>query len=171
MSNSKFAAIHGGLLARKGQASPAMPLTQIDVAARDILPLAESSPADEQWQNIRSRLDLPSAPKGEGRAEPTVGPDVAQPTKSANFQPPKITPVMEAGTAVSCAPAPAVARTPNYRVTLRITAGQRRRLRIIAAQLEKPNQQIMSDALDMYLDHLRENEMKGCACLKQQLRK
>jgi len=52
-----------------------------------------------------------------------------------------------------------------FRLTLRMTADQRRRLRIVAAQKDQTLQKSASEALDAYLDSLCACAMRDCACL------
>ena len=52
------------------------------------------------------------------------------------------------------------------RAQFRLTPEQKRRLRTVAVQMNWPQQRILSDALDDWLDRLCEGEMSNCACLR-----
>lgn len=52
---------------------------------------------------------------------------------------------------------------------MRLTAEQKRRLKTVAVQMNRPQQDILSEALDAYLDEICSREMKNCACLRSKL--
>lgn len=161
---NKFATIHSGLLARKGEAMPAMsshlavytdgpPPTaggdtgagRRDVAQPEGLPLIATKTHDEPWFGRREpgddtpvRLAAPFVAEVDGRAE-TAG---EHPHGHGNRPP-----------------------GGRYKLTLRLDVERRRRLRIVAAQHDRSLQRVLVDALDKYLDGLCACSMKDCACL------
>ena len=214
----QFASIHGGLLARKGEASPAIPsplshVTYIDEAPqptvandarRDIelsapAALMKTKPAvsPEVSPEIRSE----AAPETQPEIQPSISaaPPVAQvePRVEAPVQVPVRAPVHadyaadearsdsasasaggccggfaqgSAETVVSSRPI----ASPNdqkrtEKASMRLTGEQKRRLKTVAVQMNRPQQDILSEALDAYLDEICGREMKNCACLRSKL--
>ncbi len=171
MKKSQFASVHGGLLARKGQAAPAIPSPIPQLVYTD----APSSPAPDdhsegpgsgrrdvkRWSNqplmaskesVRSRPLPPSgkdSPSDWLRCDANCAADSDQSGELAEN---------DYGDPSS-----------RFKISVRLTAEQRRRMRTIAAQLDWPHQKILSKALDAYLDRICKREMKGCACLNRRL--
>ena len=55
-------------------------------------------------------------------------------------------------------------KSAKYKVSFRLTDEQKRRMRIVAANLDRPYQHILSMALDAYLNDLCKGKMCGCNC-------
>jgi len=139
---SKYASLHAGLLARKGEAAPAIPSG-----------FAEASPVarpPEDRRDVEQRRDRPLLPRKH------AGMDAQSPARAC----------CEGGTPpdLSGDPHAGIARTG--RAEVRLTAEQKRRLRTVAVQTGQPQQRILSAALDAWLDRLCETEMRHCACLR-----
>lgn len=159
---TKFATIHSGLLARKGEAAPAIasrlatyadappPVPPAGIAGcerRDVtqppagLPLFAAKPPARQTMNGHDgaapvRLAVP-APEHDGEESEPEDIDGHAPDAEA----------------------------VRYRLTVRLTREQRRRLRTAAAQLDCSLQHVLVDALDRYLDGLCACAMPQCHCL------
>ena len=139
---SKYASLHAGLLARKGEAAPAIPSG-----------FAEAEPVarpPEDRRDVERRRDRPLLPR---KTACGAGDTPAQACCSGG-EPPDLSGDPHAG----------IARTG--RAEVRLTADQKRRLRTVAVQTGQPQQRILSAALDAWLDRLCETEMRHCACLK-----
>lgn len=174
MGKQPFASLHSGLLARKGHASPAFQ-SAAALAANNAYD-APPSPASNVTRPEFERRDIPQntvdrtpiarplkgltpsrTPSNEETHEPADGDGDAKcilDCKTELEEAP--TPVEETGKAKT-----------RYKISARINSEQRRRLRILAALFDWPNQKILSDALDSYLDSLYEQESIGCSCLKK----
>lgn len=149
MSLAKFASVHGGLLARKGLATPAtLPLSVVP-----------------QQPRPRYRDEPPPVPDDEtccggasgGDAENEKVPAVVtlRPVRSTNS--PRVADY-EAQQEIN-----ADLRT---HVSVRLSPDQMRRLKTAAAQLHLSRQKIVADGLDVYLDKLAAEDLAGCRCLK-----
>ncbi len=55
-----------------------------------------------------------------------------------------------------------------YKAVVRVTARQRRLLRIAAAALDVPQQALLRDALDSFLERLRRTRLSDCRCFAEQ---
>lgn len=177
MSKTKFASLHSGLLARKGQAEPAIPSALPHIAYTDNPPPEYSSeqPVPAVRRTAQEKPDEPN-PKQILKLD----------TRRLNQEIETAFPhseqrVYEAVQETPCACGPAAdnlkeetGRRPKkkqkYQVSLRISAEQRRRLRTVAAQLGVSNQQVLQDALSSHLDRLGQSELKTCRCLARQNR-
>ncbi len=156
---AKFASLHAGLLARKGQAAPVF-MNPAVAYIDDPRPIGEADDDDVQRRDVASADGLPLM------AEKIGGDDVS------NGQ---LTPMMMNG----IRPARAGPRKPRlvtdedhhdspYRFSFRMPADQHRRLRVAAAQKNISLQQALSDALDNYLDGLCACSLKECNCMARQ---
>jgi len=144
---SKYASLHAGLLARKGEAAPAIPSGFAEPGYAD---RADARPPEDR-RDVEQRGDrplLPRKPAGDAPAE------TQRPACCAGGAPPDLSADPHAG----------IARTG--RAEVRLTAEQKRRLRTVSVQTGQPQQRILSTALDAWLDRLCETEMRHCACLK-----
>lgn len=165
---SKLASLHAGLVARKGEAMPALtnPLfSYVDTPRPAAIPSA------------RLRQPAPSPEYGnEGAAERRVWPQVAR--QAAANEVVRPTPAREIEPAMVAKP-PEVKFSPpkpehesvdsdhlhRHRFTFRMTQSQRRRLRLAAAVQDQSLQQLLSAALDNHLEGLCACSLKSCACL------
>lgn len=162
---SKFASLHSGLLARKGEALPAGPTR---------LAAAYYAPEDR--------------PPGEGETRPDIAP-VEPPPPPPAVTPAAVTPAAVPPAAVTPAAVTASARKQGVsrglgksvtgkvagkttgrqirrKTTLRLSADQHRRLRIAAAQLDCSQQALMVDALEAYLEQIAAGCFPDCGCLR-----
>lgn len=171
MSSSRFATIHGGLLARKGEAVPAVRHPEHQVA------YGYNSPAG-----------LPAsghAPMHDGQAAdlfaPAPIPDLAwrlatdetgAVTASRPAARTEDVPVDAAGKAAAegCSAQKKVAsrRMPRARMSVRLSDRQRRLVRIATAVLGRSQQALLSDALDGHLEKLAATELRSCTCFARQ---
>ncbi|MED5550927.1 MAG: hypothetical protein VX529_16360 [Pseudomonadota bacterium] len=143
----KYASLHAGLLARKGEAVPAIPsgFAGASYVDRPAQPL----PVPDERRDVERRSDRPLF--------------VRKPADETGDLPP-----------VCCAGGdlPGLAEDPHAglarpgRAEVRLTAEQKRRLRTVSVQTGRSQQRILSAALDAWLDQLCETEMRHCACLK-----
>jgi len=146
MSLAKFASLHGGLLARKGLATPAT------------LPLPVMS------QQARPRYkDAPPPVLEETCCGGTSGGDVVKVPASFTLHAfrganPQRAMDLEASQEIGV----------EFRthVSVRLSSEQMRRLKTAAAQLHLSQQKIIADGLDVYLDKLAVEDLAGCRCLK-----
>lgn len=169
MKKYKFASVHGGMLARKGQATPAIPSPAPHISYTDAPPLLDTSSNEsgfgrrdiELWSNkplIASKKDV----KSDAHPAPQTDDGLCRPECNSLNN----THYDEMRAPVEKAPD---GRTSNFKISVRLTAEQKRRMRTIAAQLDWPHQKILSNALDAYLDSVCRQEMSGCACLNKRL--
>ncbi len=158
MTESKFAPIHGGLLARKGHAAPATPSPRPGDAYGD------APPPEQGSQNGNRHAGAP---------EPSLGltPFAAalrapQSARTFDDRPAN-------GKAMDSAPAEKARKPrpesegPHFKAWTRITREQRRQLRSAAAKLDCSQQRILSDALDAYLEALRADDVNQPASLPE----
>ena len=159
---SKLASLHGGLVARKGQATPALSnsaLTYMDAQRpereSDIRLEPYAAPAKEQSTpppQTPAPTPLPSyeeKPVRQSKPKTSVARSSSSTDKSRRK------------TAKDTHPGP-------YRLTFRMTHDQRRRLRIASAQKDRSLQQLLGEALDNYIDGLCACSLQQCACLARE---
>lgn len=161
---SKLASLHAGLVARKGEAAPAVSHTAFSYtdSRREVALEAVARPErDEGNDRARAAVERPL------RTEETpAGPYRAAPRAPAQSQ----VRTLER-TASVAEPRSEVERGKEhgpYRLTFRMTPDQRRRLRIAAAQNEQSLQQLLSEALDNHLDGLCACSLSTCTCLSRE---
>lgn len=157
---TKFATLHAGLLARKGEAVPVLPnplMTYVDMP-RPVWPAATAATASD---------GRPLSPSEAGIARLIRRTDDSLDGGAKETDSPRPLDVV----------ATAKPRQPNvedadhdhhhgaYRFSFRMSPDQRRRLRVAAAQKNLSLQQSLADALDKYLDGLCACSLKECACM------
>ncbi|CTQ52377.1 hypothetical protein LP7551_00894 [Roseibium album] len=166
---SRYANLHAGLLARKGEASPALPsafagASYVDAPAPE--PRGPSERRDATGADLPARaVLLRKAPAIDAARAPAREP--AQATPAAE-------PLPADAAARDCCQGAGVTWPADphadidrlHRVEARLTAEQKRRLLTVAVQSGHSQQRILSDALDARLDALCAGDMQGCACLK-----
>lgn len=174
MSSSKFAAIHGGLLVRKGDAAPAIRPTVSDVSYVDAERRDAGTPVV-----TRPR---PAPPSGNTPGE-AMRPSVTDRGRGrdpvSRMRPAEKVCAAPASNGSACVrPVPAAKRpgpargrdrAARSKATVRLTEQQKQVMKLAAAALGKSQQQLMSNAIDLYLTELGGGEMSSCACFKQQL--
>lgn len=154
--SSKLASLHAGLVARKGEAMPAIshpafsyvdtprPIRREDDSVeRRSFSTAANSPAPAR---VEQRVQQRAAHESEARPQPQRSVAAPAPRK------PKREKSETQG-------------ARSYQLTFRMTRDQRRRLQIAAAQTDKSLQQTLSDAIDNHLDGLCACSLKECACM------
>lgn len=160
MTKQKFAPLHGGLLARKGEAIPATihPLgdQSFTTSSPSLRRIIETKRAPQPApMPIPADLSTPDPPD-----PPPAGPAVqADPAQCAS----------RCADAVAPALAPAPRRAQPFKASVRLSAPQRRLLRMVAAITNGSQQSILSQALDAYLESLAQAELRHCACYKKRL--
>ncbi|ASP32842.1 hypothetical protein [Labrenzia sp. VG12] len=169
---SRYASLHAGLLARKGEASPALPsaftgASYVDAPAPE--PREPGERRDATGADLPDRaLLLRKAPAidaaGAATREPAYEP--AQPAPAAQLLPSDAARGCCEGAEVTWPADPHAGIDRLHRVEARLTAEQKRRLLTVAVQSGHSQQRILSDALDAWLDALSAGDMKDCACLK-----
>ena len=185
MSKLKFASLTAGLLARKGEAEPsATPfaeqlLTRVGAPAVDLRPMIQNTPQ-------RSPMSL-SSPVFGRRAAHEVDHPHHEPAETPPPAPPPLT--MPVLVPAALAPAPlqviedehhelhhearcgtcpgpsAEDAHKTYHVNLRMKRMRFIRLKLTAALMRKPVQDIVSEALDAWFDTLPGDVLGDCACL------
>lgn len=137
----KYASLHAGLLARKGEAQPA-PVTQIGAVFPDHAEVPKPPPPQAATPVERSNTAAPA---------PVSGP----PKRVLGQVPAKLEELKRNP------------RQARHKTTVRMTDEQRRRVRLAAVQLERSQQSLISEAIDDFLDQLCERELPNCACLRR----
>ncbi|OLF80808.1 hypothetical protein AWH62_13885 [Maricaulis sp. W15] len=177
--SAKYASLHAGLLARKGEASPAIPsplgpTSYTDQPQRRDIdpPRPENQPREQQCHNTplfaRKRPPLPADAAPPPRHAPDTG--SGTPGQQASETPASASP--PGGCCSGAAPPNPPRPLPGpdapleHRTAVRLTAEQKRRLGTVSVQMSWSQQRILAIALDEWLDRLCETGMKNCACLK-----
>ncbi|WP_297732683.1 hypothetical protein [uncultured Maricaulis sp.] len=177
--SAKYASLHAGLLARKGEASPAIPspLGQVSYTdlpqRRDIDPPRPENLARED-DDTRSSLIARKTASPAGKPAP-----VAHPASESGSGPSarrrRETPASASPLGGCCSggaapnippPLPGPDAPLEHRATVRLTAEQKRRLGTVSVQMNWSQQRVLAIALDEWLDRLCANEMRNCACLQ-----
>jgi hypothetical protein len=156
MTTSKFATIHGGLLARKGEAAPAVRHDHAHVSYRDapdarLAPPPEVRPALPLLDVTFGDMQVPEAGIPASCRESHVRPSLKQACG-------RETPVRKGD-------------GPAGRVSMRLTERQKRMVTIATAVLGRSQQKLLSDALDAHLARLGAGELQSCACFKENVRR
>jgi hypothetical protein len=174
MSKLKFASLTAGLLARKGEAEPsATPfadqlLTRVGAPAVDLRPMIQNTPQRPQPTHFGTPVF--------GRRAPH---DVDHPHEESSETPPPAPLPLTAPTLVhsvdddlqhesrcgSCPGPSAEDASKTYHVNLRMKRMRFIRLKLTAALLRKPVQEIVSEALDAWFDTVPSDVLGDCACL------
>jgi len=182
-----YASLSAGLLARKGEATPAMesfgrqpqpkvrrsePVEPVDM----LTPVGEKPPAEPAkpraplFDRLRRAGRGPQEPEAAQRAEPAPPADAV----AAPVQPtpdPQATPQPDAapGCGAACEAADEAERPggPRAAVTVRLQTSAFLRLKLASAQHRRTSQDLLAAALDEYLDRLGVQAAKNCACLRR----
>jgi len=161
---AKFASLDGGLLVRKGQAVPSLASSAVhNFEAPSLLPRSNGGGVQsEHASTARPALisHAESAPDKEvAAAQSTPTRRRAPATGSAKVNGRRHL------RAVTTAAPPKADTDAHYRLTFRMSQDQHRRLRVGAAQKGSSLQQLLSEALDKYLDGLCACSLNDCACM------
>ena len=178
---SKFASLSAGLLARKGEAEPiATPfadqlLTRVGVpdAAADIRALTPMAHPHVHTHAEPSMARKPPAPKSLEDSMTHIFGSFGK-RSVAEFARPPIAPSVlphddeeHVDNHCGTCPGPLADDAPKtYHVNLRMKRQRFVKLKLSAALLRKPVQEIVADALDAWFEKLPADVMGDCACLK-----
>ena len=176
MAKGQFAELTAGLLARKGEAMPAA----AGFAAHNVVS-TQFGAQNEKAEPVKTQaaagvIDRPLTPQEQHAVEPKVdverdvsqlSPRDAQAHLEAKLRADSATVFDE----LECDHLPRVRKTgsPKKRaaVTLRLNTTQYLCLKMAGAKMRRTNQDILVEALDMYLASLADNELKDCSCLQK----
>ena len=136
---ARFASITSSLLVRKGEAAPSVRSPSSPASAPAALPAPVSTPADR-----------PSPPTAQ--TEPAVVRTCAS---------------GRGGLSSDNAACQLPESERGLRASVRLDPVEARRLRLAAVLLDRTHQDLISAALDQYLDRLSRRELKDCACFRQ----
>jgi len=177
--SAKYASLHAGLLARKGEASPATPspLGQVSYTdqpqRRDIEP---SQPEHEPRAKRRSEASRFArkrpCPSTDATRQPASAPDTGSDTPHEEASDTSASASPQGGCCSGAAahnpprPLPGPDAPLEHRAGVRLTTEQKRRLGTVSVQMNWSQQRILAIALDEWLDRLCATEMKDCACLR-----
>lgn len=184
---SKFASLTAGLLARKGEAEPTSTPFADQLLTRVGAPSADIRALTPMHGHVHTHAEPGAAAKEQGfklhTAKPadnfaavfgTFGKRAAQETARREAQaakaPPRplsVVPDEEPGAnhCGSCEGFGADDAGKTYHVNLRLKRLRFVKLKLAAALLRRPVQEIVSEALDQWFDKLPSDVMGDCACL------
>jgi hypothetical protein len=150
MANASFASLHGGLLARKGEAKPS----------------ADPKMATLTWQQQFDPIG-PAPLAGSNIADMKVRlQDVASAWPARKASPPS--PIAEDHTwvAAKSGNAPLDSFGHAVKASVRLTHQQARAVKLASLVLDRPQQDIMSAALLARLETLACTDLANCSCFK-----
>ncbi|MGE0409516.1 MAG: hypothetical protein AB7P23_09685 [Amphiplicatus sp.] len=173
----RFASLTAGLLARKGEAEPAIdafkharvdPTSARQMApgarhvidrqpageghAGEIEPIADAGEAREEWRRIRPAKTAASAARPLPEDAPRMPPKMAPGPADEDF-------------ADNCPRRKIAASAKRAAVTFRMSVHDFLRLKLASAELETPSQEIIIDAVEAYLDEKGVERLDECVCL------
>lgn len=140
---TRFASLHSGLLARKGEALPAGPNR-----------LAAAYYAPEPGQDGPSPIE-----------QADTQPPPIDNTRTAEADRAPATEDKTANRPQRLRRSKAQSTPARRKTTVRLSADQHRRLRVAAAQLDISQQSLMTQALEAYLKQLSEGLFPDCSCM------
>lgn len=148
MSSTPFASLNAGMLVRKGSASPSLEASYRPASAIEAL----STPAP-----VRTPEPTRTAPQVQSPRPRLVPTAPAAPCAS---QTPRTHGRLEGST-----PEPA---KPDFaaRAGVRLTREQARALKLAALLLDRPQQELLSDGLDLRLEAVACGPLSHCACFQ-----
>ena len=154
---SKLASVHAGLVARKGEAMPALSnpgFSFVDTPrpARENAVHIQPSTLASQTSEPGTTIDQPTGHRPPAQDIITSARPPSETVRAASPQKP-VRQTLENS------------HSGPYKLTFRMTKDQRRRLRIAAAQRDMSLQQVLSEALDNHLDGLCACSLEACNCL------
>lgn len=188
MSKLKFASLTAGLLARKGEAEPsATPfadqlLTRVGAPAVDLRPMIQNAPVRPHPAHFNAPVfgRRPPHEVDHPHHEPAEAPPPAPQPLTMRTPPapqPLTMPMLvhsveeehhEAPHETRCGSCPGPSpedANKTYHVNLRMKRMRFIRLKLTAALLRKPAQEIVSEALDAWFDTVPADVLGDCACL------
>lgn len=147
MAAPKYASLHAGLLARKGEARPAAHQNLIETKfTDDPISLTPSG----QSPRLRPKAHLSTS----------VAASVPTPTPAPTPTP---TPSQEPAPKAAMAP-------PTRRAAVSISPRQKKLLTLLMVVKNRTHRDVVNTALDQYLNDLADNEMQHCACFRRALK-
>jgi hypothetical protein len=177
MSKLKFASLTAGLLARKGEAEPsATPfaeqlLTRVGAPAVDLRPMIPNQTALKPPSVVANTPVFGRRPAHDidhPHQEPVEMPPAPIPLHSPSLHQAVDDETHDVHHEVRCGsctgPSPDDAHK-TYHVNLRMKRMRFIRLKLTAALLRKPVQEIVSEALDAWFDTVPTDVLGDCACL------
>lgn len=187
---SKFASLTAGLLARKGEAEPSSTpfadqlLTRVGAPAVDMRPMIPNTHINKlahlehQVEHAPAQPVVPMRPYTVFARRPAqVSP---MPAVDDPCDPPMAMPLgptslvlhhdeddaAHARACASCSPTTEDA-TKTFHVNLRLKRGRFVKLKLSAALLRRPVQDIVGEALDAWFDKLPKDVLGDCACMQR----
>ena len=161
---TRFASLTAGLLARKGEAEPA----STPFADQLLTRVGATGPDMKSLSSHRNDVLLAkAAPKQAFRFSAPVVVEPCEPP--ANVQPPPLIALDDEAGEVRCAPCAAPAGEDlgkTFHVNLRIKRPRFVKLKLSAALLRRPVQDIVSEALDQWFEKLPPDVLGDCACMR-----
>lgn len=172
MTRARFASLTAGLLARKGEAEPAATpfadqlLTRVGMPAQEVRlsPMPHRHGFGVRQAAPTILPDVPSVytdPPSELHDDLPPPPQIFEPVR--RIVPLRPVPQPAEDACGNC-PSPEDAGKV-YHVNLRLKRARFIRLKLSAALLRKPVQEIVSEALDAWFDKMPDDVKGGCACL------
>lgn len=159
----RFASLTAGLLARKGEAHPASTAT----FPEDMLVRSRqgwTSPWQEKTEAGKPAPASVPEPPTLKQAEPQPKPQ-PQPRQESADEPCMHAQACQWGDAPTAAPDP----LKRFHVSVRLKRGHYIRLKLASAQLHKPSQEIIAEALADWYARQDESLFGQCACLNDDL--
>jgi hypothetical protein len=169
----KFASLTAGLLARKGEAHPAATTELTDELTRGsyLQPAAANerlvedhrfhTPVEQQALLVKA-FEAPSEHPLRDWTRATPPPIAVDPLRS-----PPVRDTGEEG-AQRCPACPSDPQDERrFHVSVRLKRGRYLRLKLAAASLHKPSQEIIGEALDAYFSKLGPDVLGDCPCLNR----
>jgi len=172
----RFASLSSGLLARKGAAIPAMsshgggnPRPLREQVSFVTVQEPEPQPAMMVAAPVAKTLEPapPPPPFPEARIRTSFVP--AEPSFRIAPTKPRVEPAAVCKGEAACVVAEQVALDPakRFHVSVRLRQGHFVRLKLASAQLRKPSQDIVADALTAYFRSLDPSLFGDCACSRE----
>jgi predicted DNA-binding protein len=163
MSKAKVAVLHGGLLARKGEARPLStfgPPTGVYAAPQQLHREVRPEPVMHR-QTPAANLDADAS----ARQEPKVtGWHDDQPCASETRCQGRSAPILDLD--ALAARSKASAGKERTELHARLDNMSHKRLKIAAAQLGRSQQEIVATAIDAYLEYLEVDALNNCRCMQ-----
>lgn len=167
MVQTKFAAIHGGLLARKGGAAPM--ISSFSGGMAPGVRQHENAPAG-RGQETKVGMRVGKLPTRRAQTDMSAPPSPSR-GNGAQACPGPCLPTGDdrAGPRIPASSRPSAGRAEKrHRVSVRLAEEQKRRLVTAAAQLGLAPARLAARAVEAYLDQLSECELGDCACMQRQ---
>jgi hypothetical protein len=175
---SKFASLTAGLLARKGEAEPASTpfaddlLTRVGAPAADIRPM---TPMGHHHHHVQAQPHAAPPPAAKPLAPKPASDSVTTAFGSFGRRAPAdiervrhdlaLVQADDADNHCAACIAPEDA-AKTFHVNLRLKRPRFVKLKLSAALLRRPVQEVVSEALDQWFDKLPPDVLGDCACLK-----